>query len=170
MAVGTATIGRRNVRAQRITIFLALALVTARLVVRMAGFADSAVAQTFTVIFTAIVVEALPFVLLGAVVSAFIEVYVSDNTLGRITRLPVALQLPAAALGGFAFPVCECGSVPVARQLIRRGMHPSAGVAFMLASPIFGPGRTYKDGGPLRAAGGAHHARRRASQPVPVNG
>lgn len=106
---------------------------------RVAGATDFAAAQTFTIIFTAIVVEALPFVLLGAVASSAIEVYVSDNALSRITRLPSALQLPAAALGGFAFPVCECGSVPVARRLIRRGMHPSAGVAFMLASPVLNP-------------------------------
>jgi uncharacterized membrane protein YraQ (UPF0718 family) len=53
--------------------------------------------------------------------------------------LPLPLQLPAAALGGFAFPVCECGSVPVARRLIAKGMHPSAGLAFMLASPILNP-------------------------------
>jgi len=106
---------------------------------RVAGLGDAAPAQTFSIIFTAIVVEAIPFVLLGAVVAAAIEVYVSDEVLGRITRLPTGLQLPAAALGGFAFPVCECGSVPVARRLIRRGIHPGAGVAFMLASPVLNP-------------------------------
>ena len=106
---------------------------------RFLGVGDTAPAQTFSIIFTAITVEAIPFVLLGALVSAAIEVFVSDNALGKITRLPPALQLPAAVLGGFAFPVCECGSVPVARRLIRRGIHPGAGVAFMLASPIFNP-------------------------------
>jgi uncharacterized membrane protein YraQ (UPF0718 family) len=114
----------------------ALALLAAG---RLLGLVDVAPVQTFTIIFTAIAVEALPFMLLGAFASALIEVYVSDDALGRITRLPPALQLPAAALGGFAFPVCECGSVPVARRLIRRGMHPSAAVGFMLASPIFNP-------------------------------
>ena len=106
---------------------------------RLMGVGDAAPAQTFSIIFTAIVVEAIPFVLLGAVVSAAIEVYVSDDLLGRITRLPSGLQLPVATMAGFAFPVCECGSVPVARRLIRRGIHPSAGIAFMLASPIFNP-------------------------------
>lgn len=106
---------------------------------RVLGVTDSAAVQTFTVIFTAIVAEALPFVLLGAVAASVIEVFVSDRVLARITRLPVALQLPAATLGAFAFPVCECGSVPVARRLISRGMHPSAGIAFMLAAPVFNP-------------------------------
>lgn len=125
--------------ADRALPWLATAAVVILLSGRLAGATGFAAAQTFTIIFTAIVVEALPFVLLGAFASAAIEVYVSDDALGRITKLPPALQLPAAALGGFAFPVCECGSVPVARRLIRRGMHPSAGIAFMLASPIFNP-------------------------------
>jgi uncharacterized protein len=96
-------------------------------------------AETFVVIFTSIVVEALPFVLLGALVSAAIEVYVPEAAFDRVARLPLPLQLPGAALGGLAFPVCECGSVPVARRLISRGLHPAAGLAFMLASPILNP-------------------------------
>jgi len=95
--------------------------------------------QTFVLIFTSIVVEAFPFILLGALVSAVIEVFVPERAFARLARLPVALQLPAAAMGGFAFPVCECGSVPVARRLISRGMHPAAGLAFMFASPILNP-------------------------------
>ena len=116
-----------------------LALVAAVLVARFGGLGDLAVVETFVVIFASIVIEALPFVLLGATVSAAIEVFVPDRAFAAIGRLPMGLQLPAAALGGFAFPVCECGSVPVARRLISRGMHPSAGLAFMLASPILNP-------------------------------
>lgn len=100
---------------------------------------EVASAETFVLIFTSIVVEALPFILLGALVSAVIEVYVPERAFARLARLPTTLQLPAAAMGGFAFPVCECGSVPVARRLIQRGMHPAAGLAFMLASPILNP-------------------------------
>jgi uncharacterized protein len=106
---------------------------------RMSGVGGSAGVETFVLIFTSIVVEALPFILLGAIVSAAIEVYVPDRTFARLARLPLGLQVPGAALGGLAFPVCECGSVPVARRLISRGMHPAAGLAFMLASPIINP-------------------------------
>jgi uncharacterized protein len=95
--------------------------------------------ETFVLIFTSLVVEALPFVLMGALVSALIEVYVPERLFARAAHLPLPFQLPVAALGGFAFPVCECGSVPVARRLIARGMHPAAGLAFMLASPILNP-------------------------------
>jgi hypothetical protein len=49
------------------------------------------------------------------------------------------LQLPTAALAGLAFPICECGSVPVARRLAQRGLMPSAAVTFMLAAPVINP-------------------------------
>jgi uncharacterized membrane protein YraQ (UPF0718 family) len=109
------------------------------LIGRVAGIGDVAAIETFVLIFTSIVVEALPFVLMGALVSAMIEVYVPDKVFERLARLPIGLQLPGAAFSGMAFPVCECGSIPVARRLITRGLHPSAGLAFMLASPILNP-------------------------------
>jgi uncharacterized membrane protein YraQ (UPF0718 family) len=85
------------------------------------------------------VIEALPFILVGALASAAIAVFLPESALGSLARLPLALQIPGAALSGFAFPVCECGSVPVARRLISRGVHPGAGIAFMLAAPVLNP-------------------------------
>jgi uncharacterized membrane protein YraQ (UPF0718 family) len=108
-------------------------------IARAAGVADNEVLGTFGVIFTSIVVEALPFILLGAVASALIAVYVPARAFARLERLPPALQVPAAAAAGFAMPVCECGSVPVARRLIARGVRADAGIAFMLAAPVLNP-------------------------------
>jgi uncharacterized membrane protein YraQ (UPF0718 family) len=103
------------------------------------GVGRGPAAQTFLLIFTSIVIEALPFILVGALASAAIAVYLPQGSFGWISRLPLGLQIPGAALGGFAFPVCECGSVPVARRLIARGVEPGAGIAFMLASPVLNP-------------------------------
>ncbi|MDQ3981485.1 MAG: permease [Actinomycetota bacterium] len=117
----------------------AAAAAAAVVLARTTGLGERAEVETFVLVFTSIVVEALPFVLLGALVSAAIEVYVPDRAFDRLARLPAALQIPGAALGGLAFPVCECGSVPVARRVIARGLHPGAGLAFMLAAPIVNP-------------------------------
>jgi uncharacterized membrane protein YraQ (UPF0718 family) len=95
--------------------------------------------QNLTIVFGSLIVEATPFILLGAFVSAAIEVFVPTSTFARLATLPRSLQLPAAALAGVAFPVCECGSVPVARRLVRKGLAPSAAVTFMLAAPILNP-------------------------------
>lgn len=95
--------------------------------------------QTFLIVFGSLLVQALPFVLLGALASSLIEVFVPLGTMERIAHLPRPVQLPAAALAGLAFPICECGSVPVARRLAARGLTPSAAVTFMLAAPILNP-------------------------------
>ena len=115
-------------RPKPITAWALLASVSGVLLfaVRILGFENHSSVQNFAVVFTAIAVEALPFVLLGAFVSALIEVYAPDRAFARLSRLPVGLQLPAAAACGFFFPVCECGSVPVARRLIAKGLHPPA--------------------------------------------
>jgi len=96
-------------------------------------------AQNFFLVFGSLLIEAVPFVLLGAVVSAAIEVFVPSSVFERLTALPRPLQLPGSALAGMAFPVCECGSVPVARRLATKGLAPSAAVTFMLAAPILNP-------------------------------
>lgn len=106
---------------------------------RLAGAGARPAVENFVVVFASIVVEALPFVLVGGMVSALIEVFVPDRVFERLAGLPLAVQVPGAVLGGFAFPVCECGSVPVARRLILRGLHPAAALSFMLGSPILNP-------------------------------
>jgi len=95
--------------------------------------------QTFFVIFGSLVIQALPFVLIGALASAAIEVFVPIGTLERLAELPRPLQLPVAGLAGIAFPICECGSVPVARRLVAKGLAPSAAITFMLAAPVVNP-------------------------------
>ncbi len=114
-------------------------LALATVVASAAGLADSPAVETFLLVFSSIVIEALPFILLGAIASAAIAVFVPERSLSRIAQLPLSLQVPGAALSGVAFPVCECGSVPVARRLVVRGVHPSAAIAFMLAAPIVNP-------------------------------
>ncbi|MGH2692187.1 MAG: permease, partial [Actinomycetota bacterium] len=78
--------------------------------------------RNFLIVTASLLVEALPFIVLGAAVSALIEVFVPASVFARLARLPRGLQQPVAGLGGFAFPVCECGSVPVARRLVAKGM------------------------------------------------
>jgi uncharacterized membrane protein YraQ (UPF0718 family) len=134
---------RRTAAPLPVTVPLAisLGLLTALAFVagRLFELAEVDQAQTFLVVGTSIIVEALPFVLLGAFVSALLEVFVPDRAFAAVAALPLRLQVPGAALAGFAMPVCECGSVPVARRLMLRGVHPSAGLAFMLASPVVNP-------------------------------
>jgi uncharacterized membrane protein YraQ (UPF0718 family) len=120
-----------------VAVVAGLALIA--VVVRVADPERIAWLQNFLIVFGSLLVEATPFILLGAFVSAAIEVFVPTSTFAHLARLPRPLQLPAAALAGIAFPVCECGSVPVARRLASKGLAPSAAITFMLAAPILNP-------------------------------
>jgi uncharacterized protein len=93
----------------------------------------------FRIIFGSLILQAIPLVMMGAFVAALIGTFVPASAFARLSRLPEPLQIPAAGIAGFAFPVCECGSVPVARRLVARGLMPSAAVTFMLAAPILNP-------------------------------
>ena len=126
-------------RSRRAALVVVGALAGVALIIRVADPESVAWLQNFFIIFGSLLVEAMPFVLLGAFVSAAIEVFVPTSTFAKLSLLPRPLQLPAAALAGIAFPVCECGSVPVARRLAQKGLAPSAAVTFMLAAPILNP-------------------------------
>ncbi|MGH2674352.1 MAG: permease [Actinomycetota bacterium] len=139
MAVAEALEVRRRTRVWLTPLLVLATLAGAALLARILSGAGIGAARTFLLVFGSLLVEALPFILLGAAVSALIEVFVPSSVFTRLARLPRGLQMPVAGLGGFAFPVCECGSVPVARRLLLKGLTPAAAVTFMLAAPILNP-------------------------------
>jgi uncharacterized protein len=130
---------RRSVVAWSTPLLVVAALLAAALAVRVLNGAGVAAVQNFLLVFGSLLIEALPFIVLGAAVSALIEVFIPARAFARLARLPRGVQMPVAGLGGFAFPVCECGSVPVARRLVVKGMAPAAAITFMLAAPILNP-------------------------------
>lgn len=105
----------------------------------LTGTFNAGALDNFMVVFSSLLVGAIPLVMLGALVAAGIGTFVPQSFFQRLALLPEPLQIPAAGFAGLAFPVCECGSVPVARKLISRGLVPSAAVTFMLAAPILNP-------------------------------
>lgn len=128
-------IRQRGRRAAWVLTFLA----GAGVVLWLSGSLNAGAAANFMVVFSSLLVGAIPLVMLGALVAAVIGTFVPSSAFERISRLPEPVQIPVAGLAGFAFPVCECGSVPVARRLVDRGLLPSAAVTFMLAAPILNP-------------------------------
>ena len=106
---------------------------------RLAADPISSRFQTFSTIFLGIFIEAVPFLLAGSIVSGLIEVFVGRDLLARLIPRRAGPAALTGALLGFAFPVCECGVVPVTRRLYQKGMPLSVGVAFLLAAPVVNP-------------------------------
>lgn len=87
-----------------------------------------------TVLFLGILLEALPFVLLGSVIASAISLFVSDSLLYHIIPKNRLGGLIAASLLGLVFPVCDCTIIPIMRRLVRKGLPSSLGVTFMCAA------------------------------------
>ncbi len=97
------------------------------------------VVTSFATVFSGIVLEALPFMLLGSLAGGLIEVYVSrDRLISRLPRKTWQTVFAAAALG-FVCPVCECAVVPIAKRLLGKGLPVPAVIAFLLGAPLVNP-------------------------------
>ena len=90
-------------------------------------------------VFVAVVVQALPFLVIGVLLSAAIAVFVPASFFVRALPKRPALAVPAAGAAGVVLPGCECASVPVAGALVRRGVTPAAALAFLLSAPAINP-------------------------------
>lgn len=95
--------------------------------------------QSFKTIFISIILEALPFIMLGVLISSFMQIFLSEQMIQRFTPRHPLLGILFACLLGFLFPVCECGLIPVIRRLIAKGMPLYIAVVFILAGPIVNP-------------------------------
>jgi uncharacterized membrane protein YraQ (UPF0718 family) len=86
--------------------------------------------------FTSIVYEAMPFIVLGAVIAGFLEEFVPQRLVARVMPRNRIWAILGGALLGLPFPMCECGIIPIMRRLIRKGIPLSACTAYLLAGPI----------------------------------
>jgi uncharacterized membrane protein YraQ (UPF0718 family) len=94
---------------------------------------------TWTTVFVSVMVQATPFLVFGVALSAVIAVFVPRSFWARALPRHPALAVPVASCAGVVLPGCECGSVPIAGSLIRRGVTPAAALAFLLAAPAVNP-------------------------------
>jgi len=95
--------------------------------------------RIFAAIATAIALEAMPFLALGALLSAVIEVFVSPARLARVVPRSAAGQIALGLSAGLVVPTCECGVVPVARRLLTKDVPGPTVVAYLLSAPILNP-------------------------------
>lgn len=95
--------------------------------------------RTGATVFVAVCVQALPFLVLGVLISGLIAAFVPPSLLRRLIPRHASASVPVAGLAGIALPGCECASVPVARRLMQQGVPPAAALSFLLAAPAVNP-------------------------------
>lgn len=104
----------------------------------MFNFLPHSVLQ-MSAIFLSIVIEAIPFVLLGCIISGALQVFLTPERVRKILPNNKFLAILVGSFLGFFFPSCECGIVPIVTQFIRKGVPEHTAFAFMVTAPIINP-------------------------------
>ncbi|MEC7861068.1 MAG: permease [Verrucomicrobiota bacterium] len=89
--------------------------------------------------FLGILFEGAPYILLGTIISGFIDAYLPSNMIDRFLPKNRYAAIAFAGLLGAIFPVCECAIVPVIRRLVQKGLPVSCAITYMLSAPIVNP-------------------------------
>lgn len=90
-------------------------------------------------IFLSIVIEALPFVMLGCVISGALYVFLTPDRVKKLLPKNKFLSIVVGSLLGFFFPSCECGIVPIVHQFVKKDVPTYTAFAFMITAPIINP-------------------------------
>ena len=95
--------------------------------------------ENFASVFLGIFIEAVPYLLLGTLASGLVEVFIKSEDLAGLLLHNRLGGVVAGSFLGLFFPVCECGTVPLARRFIRKGVAVPVSIAFLLAAPVINP-------------------------------
>ena len=89
--------------------------------------------------FLSILFEGAPYILIGTVLSGFIDAFLPAKLLERMLPKNKVLATLSAGFMGLIFPVCECAVVPVMRRLVQKGLPISCAMTYLLSAPIINP-------------------------------
>jgi uncharacterized protein len=95
--------------------------------------------RTWATMFVGVTIQALPFLVLGVLLSAALTAFVPASFFAKALPRHPALAVPVASASGVVLPGCECASVPVSAALMSRGVTPAAAIAFLLSAPAINP-------------------------------
>lgn len=93
----------------------------------------------FAVAFLSVLLEGVPFLLLGSLLSGLVDAFVSPERLAQVLPRNRTAAVFVSGLLGLVFPMCECGSVVVIRRFLRKGLPVGCAATYMLGAPIVSP-------------------------------
>ena len=93
----------------------------------------------FSFSFLSILLEGLPFLLLGTMIAGVIDQFLPVRLMARLLPRNAYAGVLVSGLLGIILPICECGVVPIIRRLMAKGLPPANAITYMLAAPIVNP-------------------------------
>ena len=86
-----------------------------------------------------VILQAVPFILLGVFASSLIRYLVREDWIAKLTPKNAVAGVIFGSLLGLFIPVCDCGVLPVARGLFRKGVSMHTALAYLLTAPVINP-------------------------------
>lgn len=87
----------------------------------------------------ATVLEAFPFLLIGSILGSVIEVFLPEKLFQKKIFQRRGLGLLISLFLGFLLPTCECGVIPIAKKMAKKGLPPYLAVVYMFSAPVINP-------------------------------
>ena len=86
-----------------------------------------------------LLLQAIPFTLIGVLVSAAVETWVTADFIEKHAPKSTANGFLAAIIAGVCVPVCDCVVVPTFSRLVARKLPLPCAVTFLCAVPVVNP-------------------------------
>lgn len=138
-SVPPSVLGRRASRTVVAIATVAAVAILARVSTRDADTPFSGALSDGVTLATSVVIESLPFVFLGILISIAVQLWVPTRVIDALIPRSGMPRRAVLSLLGVVLPVCECGNVPLARGLMVRGFSVADSMTFLLAAPILNP-------------------------------
>ncbi|MDR2606440.1 MAG: permease [Oscillospiraceae bacterium] len=90
-------------------------------------------------VFLGILLQAVPFLLIGVLLSSAIQIFVPQRAIERRFPKSIGVGMVIAVIAGFCLPVCDCASIPIFRSLVKKGIPLPVAVTFMAVAPVINP-------------------------------
>ncbi len=95
--------------------------------------------QSVNTVFLSILLQALPFILLGVFISSFLQVFISDDKFIRLFTKYQGIGYLLSILLGICLPVCDCAMAPITARMVYKGIPVHFVIIFLLAAPVVNP-------------------------------
>ncbi len=124
-----------------LTILLFMVLLAGLLQVTILPFLQSIQfsINTWINVFLGVTLQAIPFLLIGVLLSSAIQILLPQDFLENHFPKSVGMGIVTAVLAGFCLPVCDCASIPLFRGFVKKGVPLCSAVTFMTVAPVVNP-------------------------------
>lgn len=94
--------------------------------------------QSFSTTFISLCLQILPFILISAALSSFLQLFVKERHF-KVLNQDSWFSLPLTLLLALLLPICDCGLIPIWTRLVKKGLNFEMGLFLFAGSSVLNP-------------------------------